>query len=340
MADKIQVNKKLLEKAITQNPADTASLYQLGKLALQSKDYVEAERLMQQAVGFAPNNPDYLVGFGQVVLANTKARSLADRLQKAEGLFARAARLAPTHLKANQALAFLAAEQHLWEKAESSCQTLLKIAPKDARSHKLRIGVLDRDNTRRPAVQAEFERYLALVPTDADSTLHFVQFLSAETPPPKAKPAKKKQWEDAQLAHMLTLLETNILATGDGTGDAGKLYGQLSLSVVPRRQAFMARLEARYPAQKKTLLYLAHLAKLDGTVDRLGSRKSIIRLYEKALRLDKNDRTLWLALGEQYELVKDIPKAIQAYTEVARRNQSDDTGKAASEALKILKKSK
>jgi tetratricopeptide (TPR) repeat protein len=337
MLDKKLDKKQALRKAIAKNPADTKALYELGKIEMEAKNYPETERLIEQAVGFAPSNPDYLVALGQVVLANKMARKQGDRFQKAQSLFERAVRLAPQHASALYGLAFLAAEQEQWDKSESYCQKLLVIVPKDAVSHRLRIGLLER-KPRLEAVKAEFERYLTLVPSDTDSLMRLLKLLGAQKPPPKSTPAQIGAWQDVMIDKTLTLLEANVEAVGS-TGkpiseDVQQLY--LRTANEKRRHNLTTRLEARFPKQKNALLFCATLARQDTMSNRAGVRERIISLYERALRLDKTDRVVWFALGEQYELVGNKKQAMLAYTEVLRHNQTDSLGKASTEALKSL----
>ena len=343
MLDKKELDKKELEKAIIKNPADSASLYQLGKIALQAKEYSKAEHLMEQAVGFMPEKPDYLVGLGQAVLVNLKARPQGDRLEKAELLFARAAHIDPKNIGAKYGVAFVAAEQQQWVKAEATSQELIHIAPKDAAGHRLYIGLLDR-NDRKDKEKAEYERYLALVPSDAESTLHYIKFLGSNTPPKNSKPEEIVSWRATILERTLALLESNIVASGEKSlslyTDVETLYSQLTTVQATRRHDFMKRLETRFPHQKNILAFLGGLAKHDMSVKHAEAQDKAIYYYRLALRQDSQDRNLWFSLAEQYELKGDKKQAVLAYKEVTKRNNSDSMGKSAMEALKILKSSK
>jgi cytochrome c-type biogenesis protein CcmH/NrfG len=338
MLDKTSDRKQNLQKAIAKNPADTKALYELGKIEMEAKHYPETERLIEQAVGFAPSNPDYLAAFGQVVLANKSAREQGDRFQKAQSLFERAVRLAPKHAAALYGLAVLAAEQKQWVRAMSLSQQLLAVVPKDPASHGLRIGLLEHE-ARPAAIKAEFERYLALVPSDTGSLMRFLRLLGAQKPPPKSTQAQINVWQATMLGKTLTLLEANIEAAGRMAKpipeDVQKLY--LQVSNAQRRQDFATRLDAHFPTQKNILLFLATAARQDAASNRAGVREKIIRLYERVLRLDNKDRAVWFALGEQYELIGNKSQAIVAYTEVIRHNQTDSLGKASVEALKALR---
>jgi cytochrome c-type biogenesis protein CcmH/NrfG len=356
---KINDDKTALLKAITQNPANTKALYDLGKIEIeagmkekpsekkadkQAQCYQRAEGYLKQAVGFEPQNPDYLAGLGQAVLVNTTARAKGNRLQYAQELFTRAASIAPKHIASRYYLALLASEQGQWVRAESLCQELLVIAPKDDHAHRMRIGLLERDN-RIEASKAEFDRYLALVPADDDSLQHYLKLLGRETPPKNATPAQQAAWRDALQNKTLTLLENNIQAMGAKQVAGGKAdfinstIEQLYVrgAQPERRRAFMARLESRFPTQKNILVSLATLARPDVSAHPVETHKKIIGFYRLILKQYPNDGDVWYALGHEYELLKDKPEAIRAYKEVVRRDKESLSKKAALEALEKLK---
>jgi tetratricopeptide (TPR) repeat protein len=333
-----------LRSAIAKNPADTKSLYQLGKIEMEAKHYDAAERALQQAIGFAPSNPDYLVAMGQIVLANVNARGKGDRLQKAQTLFAHAVRLSPKHASALYGLAYLAAEQQQFDKADAYCKNLLSIAPRDSASHRLRIGLLDRSNTTqsREAVKVEFDRYLRLVPQDSDSLLRYLGLLNKEIPSKDAKPPQVLEWRQAMMGRVLGLIEANVVGVGASAppkqlirGEIEKLY--LATAPSARRQAFMQRLETQFPTRKNILMFLATLSRRDLLAGRSEARAKTIAYYQRALVQDNTDRHIWFALAQQYELQANKEQSIRAYSEVARQDQADLIGKSSVEALKMLK---
>lgn len=151
-------------KAVALQPGNGEASLALGKLLARQRDHAEAEKWLRSAVRLAPSNDQAQFQLGQFLRANGKEREAAQYLAEAGRLSA--GRLVVKRLEA-----------------------ALAVHPADA-PLRLRLARLYRKYANGPAAMGEYQRYLALRPSDAVANREMescrAQLASAFRPEPPA----------------------------------------------------------------------------------------------------------------------------------------------------------
>jgi tetratricopeptide (TPR) repeat protein len=140
-------------------PSDPAVPAQIGRLLVQQRRLVEADRVLTGAVNAFPHD-GLLIG----MLADTK-KALGQNESAAE-LFAASLQLTPDDTRLRAAYAELLGRMRRWEEARAEYARLVEASPNEPNLLH-RLGVVESQLGQLDAARARFERVLTLRPNDA-----------------------------------------------------------------------------------------------------------------------------------------------------------------------------
>jgi tetratricopeptide (TPR) repeat protein len=120
------------ERAVRSQPADVGALLGLARALTDAAKLVEAEKWLDELLAAHPDHPDGLVERGRLALRQ-------GRTAEAEGLLARAVRVAPWHRDGHQ-LYLVALKELGWSEAVSRCEArLAELQAEDAINGRLEL---------------------------------------------------------------------------------------------------------------------------------------------------------------------------------------------------------
>nr|WP_275974452.1 serine protease [Argonema galeatum] len=271
-------------------------MFQQGKVAIESRNYSQAESIYRQAIQLYPNNAVTYYKLGNA-LYNQK------KLEEAVENYRRAIQLDPNYAAAYHDLGIVLYSQKKLDEAIANYHRAIQLDPNSAITYVSLGNVLDDQKKSEEAI-ANYRRAIQLDPNSVYAYFNMGVALSREN-----------NIEEAIASYRRAIqLDPNYAVAYNGLGNALIQQGKLDEALINYRRAI--QLDPNLGAAYNGLgVALRQQGKLD---------EALIN-YRRAIQLDPNNANAYIGLGNALSDQKKLDEAIASYRQALRLPEDTTT---------------